>query len=237
MVRAVKIWNKAVPAEAGTVSCLVKWKNQYAVLGVAHVLTPTCLGVSPSSRPIVEWSVSGSSEIGMIRNWDLPVSSSGWPQGFSCDAAVATIDDDAATKLVRQQSFLPSAMRTTPISSGEQLYFTGAMSAVTHSTRLQDEDAQADFGYFVYELGHAIPSRTVDVSLRGLIQTDRGGAVRAGDSGCLLRDGAGRAIGILVGVDRLGSYCYFSPLQRILDGFNATLVTDGDPLSKELGRG
>lgn len=237
MAAAVKIWNKAVPNETGTISCLVKWNGEYAVLGVAHVLTPACLGISPATRPIVECGVHGSSEIGMLRNWDVPVNSAGRPQGFSRDAAVATIGAGAAAKLVRQQGFLPSAIRSTPVASGERLYFTGAASVQTHATLLQDHDAQADFGYFVYELGQSIPSRTIGVSLSGLIQTDRGGAVRGGDSGSLLRDGAGRAIGILVGVDALGSYCYFSPLQRILDEFNASLVTDSDPLAQQLGAG
>lgn len=232
MVNPVKIWNRALPGDFGTISCLVKWQDQYAVLGSAHVLTPTCLGTSPATRPIVECGVGPVSEIGMVRNWDLAVSNSGTPQAFSLDAAVATIDHVTAAKLVRQQDFLPSGIRTTPLTADEPLFFTGAASVAPHTTVFHDDDAQADFGYHVYELGQTIPTRTVEVTLRRLIQTDIRDVVPGGDSGSLLRDGRGRAIGILVGVDRQQTYCYFSPLPPILAEFRAALVTQGDPLPK-----
>ncbi|TQK04990.1 hypothetical protein [Herbaspirillum sp. SJZ107] len=233
MVNPIKIWNRAVPNMVGTVSCLVRWRNQYAVLGVAHVLTPTCLGTSPSARPIVECGVSPVSEIGVIGNWNLAVSNNGMPRDSSTDAAVATIDSDTAAKLVRQQDFLPSGIRRTPLTADEPLFFTGAASGTSHTTVLHDANAQAPFGYFVYELGKVRPARTVNVMLHGLIQTDRRNAVR-GDSGSLLRDERGQAIGILVGMDRDETYCYFSPLGPILGDFAAELVTQDDPLSKQM---
>jgi len=234
MAGPIRIWNQAVPGEFGTLSCLVKWKERYAVLSVAHVLTPTCLGVSPDSRPIVECSVNGSARIGMVRNWDMAVSSAGMPLGFSRDAAMATIGDDTAAILVREHNFLPTATRRVPHSPDETLYFTGVASAMPHATVVQDYDARADFAYKVYELGQTGASRTVDVSLRGLIQTERRSEVIGGDSGSLLRDAQDRAIGILVGVDLKRSYCYFSPLDDILDEFKASLVTRSDPLARHL---
>lgn len=234
MAGPIKIWNRAVPEEFGTLSCLVKWNERYAVLSVAHVLTPTCLGVSPGSRPVVECGVNGAAEIGRVYNWDVAVNSAGQPLGFSRDAAMATIDDDTAAMLVREQNFLPTATRSVPHSPSETLYFSGVASAMPHTTVVQDYDARADFAYKVYELGQAGASRTVAVSLHGLIQTDRRSAVIGGDSGSLLRDAQDRAIGILLGVDLKRSYCYFSPLDDILDEFKVSLVTRSDPLARHL---
>lgn len=232
---AVRIWNTAVPSERGTISCLVRWNGNYALLSVAHVLAPTCLGISPAARPIVECGMRGA-PIGVLRNWDLAVNSSGMPHNFSCDAAVASIDEETAAELVRSWNYLPSGIRSAPLDRVEQLRFIGAGSETTHVTILQDGQARADFRYSVYALGQGIALRGVDVSLRGLIQTDRRGDARGGDSGALLRDSDEQAIGILVGVDHHRSYCYFSPIAPILAKFDAQLVTRKDPLASQIRR-
>jgi hypothetical protein len=224
---AIRVRNLAVPGDFGTLSCLVRWNGEYAVLGVAHVLAPPLLGVDPSMQPVVECDVGPSSEVGLLRNWDMPVSSSGIPYGASRDAAIAAVSPRTAGLLMKNAVLFPAELRTTPLAEQEQVHFTGASSGLTHRTVVQNADAQAEINYFVYELGRSVATTTVDVPLRGLIQTDLTTDVIGGDSGSLLRDGANRAVGILVGTDIVGRHCYFSPLDKILREFDATLVPPG----------
>ena len=228
---AIRVRNLAVPGDFGTLSCLVHRNGEYAVLCVAHVLAPPLLGVDPSMQPVVECDVGQSPEVGLLRNWDMPVSSSGVPYGASLDAAVAGISVRTAQLLGNVLDFLPSALRTAPLALTETVHFTGASSGMRHTTVVHDTDAQADVSYFVYELGRGTAMTSVDVPLRGLIQTDVTTEVIGGDSGSLLRDGDERAVGILVGTDVVRKYCYFSPLDKILHEFNATLCTAGRPIA------
>ncbi|WP_157201711.1 hypothetical protein [Massilia sp. Root335] len=228
---AVRIRNLAVPDDFGTLSCLVHRNGEYAVLCVAHVLAPPLLGVDPSMQPVVACDVGQSSEVGLLRNWDMPVSSSGVPYGPSLDAAVAGVSVRTAQLLGNLPDFLPSALRTAPLALQETVHFTGASSGMRHTTVVHDTDARTDVSYFLYDLGRGAAMTSVDVSLRGLIQTDLTTQVIGGDSGSLLRDGDDRAVGILVGTDIVRNYCYFSPLDKILHEFNATLWPAGRPIA------
>jgi hypothetical protein len=229
-VNAIKVRNLAVPGDSGTLSCLVRANGEYAMLCVAHVLAPPLLGVDPSMQPVVECDVGTSSEVGLLRNWDMPVSSRGVPDGESRDAAIAAVSLRTAQLLGNQQGFRPSALRTAPLALKETVHFTGAFSGITHTTIVHDTDAHPELNYFVYELGRDVATTSVTVLLRGLIQTDLTTEVIGGDSGSLLRDDDNRAIGILVGTDIVGKYCYFSPLDKILSELRATLVPAGVPI-------
>lgn len=229
---AIKVRNLAVPGDAGTLSCLVRWNGEYAMLCVAHVLAPPLLGVDPSRQPVVECDIGASWEVGLLRNWDMPVSSSGIPYGSSRDAAIAAVSLRTAQMLADHQDFRPSALRAAPPALQETVHFTGASSGMTHTTVVQHIDADVELGYYLYELGRSVATRTVYVPLRGLIQTALPVAAISGDSGSLLRDDNNQAIGILVGMDRVHGRCYFSPLDQILREFDATLVPAGSPIGR-----
>jgi S1-C subfamily serine protease len=142
----------------------------------------------------------------------------------SHDAAFATIDADAFALLGTRMA-LPSALRT-PDRVGETVYFWGATSGVVQRTVIHDLDASVTMRCRIFtSVGPSSNFSSVNVPMSGLIQCDAQPPVLGGDSGCLLFDGNGCALGILIGTDPANVYPYFSPLAPILDLFGLSLVT------------
>jgi len=222
---AVRVWNSAVPdGHYGTVACLVRYAGQPAILSASHVLAPVRRGVSPGANARVLWKNGGAEQAGVLANWDVPLTSDGLPLPRSSDAAFATIDRAGLDEL-GQALALPSGVRRAE-KYGQVAYFYGATSGICKRTIIHDLAGSVPMQYRLYDAVYNYDTVTVD--LTGLIQCDAHQPVLGGDSGCLLFDADGYALGILLGTDPDNVYPYFAHLQPILDMFRAEVVTSSE---------
>lgn len=220
-------WNQAdSQVRHGTLACLARWLDRPGVVSASHVLAPLRRGLDVSALPQVRVGDATQAVSGTLSNWDVPMTPDGAPL-FSHDAAFATVDATGFAWL-SQRMALPSALRS-PDQAGETVYFWGSTSGVVKRTTIQALDASVTMRcrFFLSAASNA-NFVSVNVPMSGLIQCDAQPPVEPGDSGCLLFDGDGRALGILIGTDPANVYPYFSPLAPILDQFGLSLVTAKD---------
>jgi hypothetical protein len=224
-MEAIKVWNSATSAEhSGTVSCLVRWLNRPGLLSASHVLSPVWYGVSVGANHSITISLVGNStRNGELANWDVPMTADGAPVPSSRDAAYATIDTATETSLATAIG-LPAGVRTAQYE--QKVFFYGAKTGLHKQAVIQDLSASVVMGYTLYDTQSKY--YPVDVPLSGLIQCDSQEPTDHGDSGCLMFDSDGYAMGLLVGTDSANAYRYFTHLQPILDLFGVQLVTTAD---------
>lgn len=220
----VKTWNAAESAEAyGTVGCIVRYNGSLAMLTAGHVLCPVWEGLSPGAHRDIRIGPAGSTVGATLSHWRMPVTRHGYPMDETTDVALAVLDEKGADTVLRSIE-LPSGVRTLR-RNGEKVYFHGATSGRLYQTVVHDIAAEVQMRYQVYARYGSPSFRTVEAKLSGMIQTDANMPVLGGDSGCLLFDADGNALGLLVGTDPTNTYPYFTHLAPLLAFFNAELVT------------
>lgn len=220
----VKTWNAAASAgEYGTVGCIVRYNGRLALLTAGHVLCPVWEGLSPGAHRDIRIEPDGSTVGATLSHWRMPVTRHGYPAGDTTDVALAVLDDKTADIVLRSIE-LPSGVRTLR-RNGEKVYFHGATTGRLYQTVVHDIAAEVPMRYRVYAQYGSPSFRTVEAQLSGMIQTDANMPVQGGDSGCLLFDRDGNALGLLVGTDPTDTYPYFTHLEPLLSFFNVELVT------------
>jgi len=233
-MQAIKVWNSAIPADHyGSVGCLVRWLDRVGLLSASHVLSPVWSGISVGTNHDITVLPEGKIGTGELANWNVPMAPDGTPLTGSRDAAFATVDDATERNLIETLG-LPTGIRRAQ-QYGQEAHFFGATSGRCKHTIIHDLAACITMRYRLYNNDDTLNYSSVDVTLSGLLQCDAQEPVLPGDSGCLLFDSEGYALGLLVGTDPTNTYPYFTHLQPILDLFGIQLISASDyPLAERL---
>lgn len=226
-MNAVKTWNSAMPRDHyGSAGCLVRWSDKVGLLSASHVLSPVWRGLSVGANRRISILPDKKIANGELAKWDVPITSDGLPIPASRDAAFATVDEDTEAELIATLG-LPAGVRVAQ-QYGQRAFFFGARSGVLKKTIIHDLAGSVTMRMMLHNNDQASSYTSVYAPLSGLIQTDAQDPVLPGDSGCLLFDSDGYALGLLVGTDPTNTYPYFTHLQPILNQFGATLITTED---------
>ena len=226
-MQAVKAWNTALSSDHyGTIGCLVRTADSVGILSASHVLAPIMRGVSVGANQGISILASDQTGVGALAKWNVPMNAYGAPIATARDAAFATIAPDLQKKLAYAMG-LPNGVRLAQ-DYGQPARFFGSTSGRRKNTVIHDIAGRVSMRFRLYNNDTSYNYSSVEVPLSGLIQCDAQEPVKPGDSGCLLFDTDGYALGLLVGTDPTNTYPYFTHLQPILDLFGLQLITTAD---------
>jgi hypothetical protein len=212
---------------AGSAAALVTGAGSAGggVLSACHVLMPCRLGTAPGAEGAVRITGGSGRDIdATVANWLAPLGADGLALDNG-DAAWATVAKQDFEMLAAEMP-LPEGLNFA--LQGQSVCFLDAASGNVRKTIVHSDRAAIDMHYFVWGVGLNPQGRAFTAKwLSQLIQCEADALLTPGDSGGLLFDEDGFALGIAIGLDKEGRYSYFAHLGAVLDAFRLKLVDIG----------
>jgi hypothetical protein len=116
---------------------------------------------------------------------------------------------------------LPTGIAPPP-AADQPVFFIGAKTGELRRTKILQQSTPVSMCFTMHLQYGTTARRPFYVVLRDTMQVDLQFGVLGGDSGCMLYDAQGRAVGMLVGT--FDDYPYFMPLEPALSLFNAVPI-------------